>query len=83
MIGVVDTADVCDCCLLMIANADDSGCRDYFGHDHPTCDLPGAVPGDESNDETVWHEWTCAGCGTEILPGAYRHTVSILGTVAS
>ena len=30
---------VCECCALLIANGDDSGCRDHYGHDHPECDL--------------------------------------------
>jgi hypothetical protein len=25
---------VCECCALVIANGDDSGCRDYYGHTH-------------------------------------------------
>ena len=26
--------ECCECCALVIANGDDSGCRDYYGHTH-------------------------------------------------
>lgn len=28
--------ECCECCALVIANGDDSGCRDYYGHTHPS-----------------------------------------------
>lgn len=72
-----DTRTVCDCCLLMIANGDASACRDYYGHDHPSCQLAHAVPGDSSDTVTVWRPWSCDGCGRELLPGADAHTVIV------
>lgn len=29
----------CECCLLMIVNGDESGCRDYYGHTHRPASL--------------------------------------------
>lgn len=29
-----ETLDVCDCCLIMAANGDETGCRDYYNHTH-------------------------------------------------
>lgn len=63
--------DVCGCCVMVIANADESGCRDYWHHDHPTCDLPAStVIEDPCGGDERWFEWTCDGCGTTQLPGA-------------
>ena len=31
---------LCECCALMLANNDDSGCRDYHGHDHAPLEVP-------------------------------------------
>ena len=70
-------ATVCECCLLVIANGDDSGCRDYYGHDHATCSLPGAVVGDAEGYDR-WQPWTCEGCGTDLLPGATAYGVDVL-----
>lgn len=52
---------VCDCCALMIANGDESGCRDYYDHGHRTCTLPGpaAIAGDEY---TSRGGFLCDGC---------------------
>lgn len=72
-----DTVDVCDCCLIMIANGDESGCRDYYGHDHPSCSIGRAVPGDASDTVTRWFRWDCAGCGQTMLPGADAHAVTV------
>ncbi|MEH1588030.1 hypothetical protein [Cutibacterium avidum] len=31
---------LCSCCALKLTNDDESGCRDYYGHTHPSCDVP-------------------------------------------
>lgn len=69
---------VCECCALWIENGDDTGCRDYWEHDHETCDL-GLEP-DESA-AVVWLEtprsaYRCAGCGDDYVGGG--HVVVIL-----
>lgn len=33
---VVAEGQCCGCCALMVANGDDSGCRDLHNHTHPT-----------------------------------------------
>ena len=33
-VKVVYESEACDCCLLWVANNDDSSCRDYYGHKH-------------------------------------------------
>lgn len=74
---VWEERNVCDCCALMIANGDDSSCRDYYGHDHPTCNLPWAVI--DGDPEEVWscYVWTCDGCGSDMLSGANRWNVLV------
>lgn len=39
MAQVIWEGHACECCTLMIANGDDSGCRDYYGHTHRTASL--------------------------------------------
>lgn len=57
---------LCECCASVIANGDESGCRDFHGHTHPS----GAVTlgwvhvGDERARE--YGEDECAGCGQEL-----------------
>lgn len=34
------TLTLCECCALVLANNDESGCRDYHHHDHATLDVP-------------------------------------------
>ena len=36
MVSIVKEGTCCSCCALMIANNDESGCRDFYGHDHPS-----------------------------------------------
>ena len=79
----VDTRDdlptltVCDCCLSLLANGDESSCRDYYGHTHPSGTFPAnTVPGDDSDTETRFRAWVCDGCGED--GGVYAHTVYVI-----
>src|SRR5690349_13861868 len=36
MAHVIKEGTCCICCTLMIANNDESACRDYYEHDHPS-----------------------------------------------
>ena len=79
MAELVREGECCECCALMVANGDDSGCRDYWEHDHPECSLPaGAFVA--SDGEEVWGHftWTCEGCGQEMLAGAVRFEFGVL-----
>lgn len=77
MIALEGRGVVCDCCALMIANADESGCRDFHGHAHPSCKLPAStVLGEDRAVE--YGEDTCAGCGQALGRLAPVHEFSIL-----
>lgn len=67
----MDTENVCSCCALWIANNDESGCRDWFGHTHKRCDIS-YLWVLSSDGDIVYDEWTCFGCGEYMLPGAER-----------
>ena len=71
------TEVVCDCCALWIANNDESGCRDYYGHDHKRCDISYLWVLDGSEEEVTYH-WTCYGCGTEMLPHSNQWPITYL-----
>ncbi len=64
------TVNLCECCAIVAANSDDSGCRDYHEHpDHALNAATGYVSVDEhmGTDET----FTCDGCGWSIVRGAF------------
>lgn len=61
---------LCSCCALWVANADDSGCRDYHHHTHPYARSEIAGVDNEPGPEVRWENWTCDGCDTEQKPGA-------------
>lgn len=42
-VRVLWEGSACACCALVIANGDDSGCRDYYGHTHESAHLPARV----------------------------------------
>lgn len=63
---------VCECCIMLICNDDDSACRGYHHHDHPDCQLPAytVVFTDTIDDwDSTW-PGECAGCGQTLLQGA-------------
>lgn len=75
---IVDTIAVCECCALMIASGDESGCRDHCGHVHPSADVPvGTVPVDREGDRPSW-TWPCGACGTTQLAFTYRLWADVL-----
>lgn len=43
MAEILWEGSACECCRLVIANGDDSGCRDYYGHTHTAPTLPDRV----------------------------------------
>lgn len=58
----MDSIDyVCYCCAAVIANADESSCRDYYGHTHPAVEGHWVL----LDMDTVWDDIRCAGCGEE------------------
>lgn len=62
--------NLCECCAIVAANGDDSGCRSYHEHeDHALNASTGYVSVDEymGEDET----FTCDGCGWSIVRGRF------------
>jgi hypothetical protein len=55
---IFDSLQVCSCCLVWIANNDDSGCRDQCGESGP------------DNPEHPHHPGTFPGLGLELDPSA-------------
>ena len=65
---------VCECCALMVNNGDESSCRDFHGHTHPTCDKSVIYADTEDTFEVGYN---CNGCGEStggILYAAIRQT---------
>ena len=60
---------VCECCALMVRNGDESGCRDYYGHTHPTCDKSVTYADTEHTFEVGYFHTNCNGCGELIRTG--------------
>lgn len=64
------TVNLCECCAVVAANGDDSGCRDYHEHEnHALNATTGPTWVDEfmGEDET----FTCDGCGWSITRGKF------------
>jgi len=65
------TLSLCECCALVIANGDDSGCRDYYGHTHAAPTVPAhTILTGESGQPS--RDFTCGGCGERQDAYAYR-----------
>ena len=60
---------VCECCALVINNGDDSGCRDFHGHTHPTCDKSVIYADMEDTFEVGYFHANCNGCGEIVRTG--------------
>ena len=60
---------VCECCALMVNNGDDSGCRDFHNHTHPTCDKSVTCADMESTFEVGYFYANCNGCGEIVRTG--------------
>lgn len=60
---------VCGCCARMVNIGDDSGCRDFHGHTHPTCDKNIVYADIEHTYEVGYFDVNCNGCGSLIRNG--------------
>ena len=65
---------VCECCALMVNNGDESGCRDYYEHTHPTCDKNIARVDFNNFRTTGYYDENCDGCGELIFGTMYAAT---------
>ena len=60
---------LCECCTLMVNNGDDSSCRDFHGHTHPTCDKSVIYADTEDTFEVGYFHANCNGCGAIVRTG--------------
>ena len=60
---------VCGCCALMVNTGDESGCRDFHGHTHPTCDKNIVRADIEHTFEVGYFHANCNGCGAIVRTG--------------
>lgn len=68
---------LCDCCALMVANGDESGCRDFYGHTHQATELPiGTVMAGDSLETA--RGFTCDGCQEDQGPLANEWPAVVL-----
>lgn len=78
MFEINDTITVCTCCAVLIANGDQSGCRDFHNHTHPTFSVEGVWAPVGPVEVDLDDEWTCGGCGTEQDPHAWREIITLV-----
>lgn len=59
---------LCQCCALKLVNDDESACRDYLNHTHPSVDVPAgtALTGFDPLEHTSARHLDCDGCGEPI-----------------
>ena len=67
---------VCECCELWIENGDDSSCRDYHNHTHPTCDKNIVRTDIEHTYEVGYFDVNCNGCGSLIRNGGILYAAT-------
>ena len=60
---------VCECCTLMVNSGDESSCRDYYNHTHPTCDKNIVRADIDSTFEVGYFYVNCNGCGEIVRTG--------------
>ena len=60
---------VCECCALMVNSGDESSCRDYYNHTHPTCDKNIVRADIDSTFEVGYFYANCNGCGEIVRTG--------------
>ena len=60
---------VCECCALMVNNSDESSCRDFHGHTHPTCDKSVTHANTEDTFKVGCFHANCNGCGKIVRTG--------------
>ncbi|HSX68445.1 hypothetical protein [Nocardioides sp.] len=81
MATITGDLKVCDCCALMLANGDDSGCRDYYGHTHDAgalLPMTSVIAGDPEEWQGS-HPWLCDGCDEWQAWGSNRWPVVVFG----
>jgi hypothetical protein len=67
-----DEMALCECCAVMLANDDDSGCRDYYGHaEHALVLFDGMADVVLADSEDGFRVADCAGCGVSAQVTAY------------
>lgn len=72
-----DTLALCECCALLIANGDESGCRDYYGHTHQPATVPAHTVLTDESDQPC-HGFICDGCHERQDAYAYRLWADVL-----
>lgn len=72
-----DTLTLCECCALLIANGDESGCRDHHGHAHQSAIVPAHTVLTGESDQPC-HGFTCDGCREPQALYAYRLWATVL-----
>jgi hypothetical protein len=75
---VTRTLAVCECCALLIANGDETGCRDYYGHTHPAPHVPAGTCITEDGADQPAIPWTCEACGEPQNRFVYRMWAAVL-----
>lgn len=77
MATITEELSLCDCCALLVANADESSCRDYYGHTHKSAELPAGtvIAGEEVESYRGFH---CDGCDQDMLPMANEWPAVVL-----
>lgn len=75
---IIEELSLCDCCALMVANGDESGCRDYYNHTHAPCSVPfyAALAGGEVPSR---RGFTCDGCQEDQLAYANEWPAAVMG----
>lgn len=70
--------EICECCLFLLVNGDESGCRDYYNHFHAPGDFsgPGTAVVEDSEGVEIAAHWTCGACHTDMLPFTRMFTVT-------
>lgn len=82
---------LCACCAQKLANDDESACRDFYNHDHPSLNVPAGTvitggpflkddPFGCLREDQVLEPDVCNGHGGEISFGAEYWTAEAPGT---
>ena len=69
---------VCGCCARMVNTGDESGCRDFHGHTHPTCDKNIVRADIEHTFEVGYFHANCNGCGEIVRTGGTLYAATRL-----
>ena len=69
---------VCGCCARKVNTGDESGCRDFHGHTHPTCDKNIVRADIEHTFEVGYFHANCNGCGEIVRTGGTLYAATRL-----